>query len=332
MVIRMASGTALAVALGAANPAWAQSSPSPYMSAERYDVMGRLTGTIAPDPDGAGPLGHAAVRNSFDQAGRLSRVEHGELATWQSESIAPASWSGFTVHRVVDILRNAAGLKVRETVSSGGTIYGLTQFSYDATGRLECTAVRMNLSVAGSLPASACDQSAPGAQGPDRITRHVYDAAGQLLKVQKAVGTPLVQDYATYSYSANGLRTEVVDANSNKASLEYDGHGRQIRWRFPSKTTPGVVSSDDYEEYAYDPNGNRTSLRKRDGQTLTYSYDALNRVTVKTPSAGQSTHYGYDLRGLQLYARFNSASGEGVTNSYDGFGRQVSSTTTEVAP
>lgn len=35
--------------------------------------------------------------------------------------------------------------------------------------------------------------------------------------------------------------------------------------------------------------------------------------------------YGYDLRDLQLYARFDSSTGEGVTNAYDPFGRQISS-------
>ncbi len=76
--------------------------------------------------------------------------------------------------------------------------------------------------------------------------------------------------------------------------------------------------------------------QRRDGSTLTFSYDALNRVTVKTvpERAGlaaahtRDVYYGYDLRGLQTYARFDSASGEGVTNGYDGFGRLTSSSNT----
>jgi hypothetical protein len=42
-------------------------------------------------------------------------------------------------------------------------------------------------------------------------------------------------------------------------------------------------------------------------------------------AAGYNVFYGYDLRGLQLYARFGSATGQGVTSRYDGFGRQASS-------
>lgn len=38
-------------------------------------------------------------------------------------------------------------------------------------------------------------------------------------------------------------------------------------------------------------------------------------------AAGYNVLCGYDVRGLQLYARFSSDSGAGITNTYDGFGR-----------
>ena len=73
--------------------------------------------------------------------------------------------------------------------------------------------------------------------------------------------------------------------------------------------------------------GNRTSLRKRDGQVIGYSYDALNRMTFKDIPGGTvaDVYYGYDLRGRQTYARFGSTTGAGITNAYDGFGRLTSS-------
>jgi YD repeat-containing protein len=64
----------------------------------------------------------------------------------------------------------------------------------------------------------------------------------------------------------------------------------------------------DYEQYSYDAVGNWTSLRKRDGRTIGFSYDGLNRLRVKTvPSSvsgapGYSVHYGYDVQGLMRYA------------------------------
>ena len=320
----------------------------------RYDRLGRLAGTISPDPDGSGSLPRLAVRNSYDQADRLTRVETGTLASLQSESVLPADWSGFSVSRTVDTTYDANGRKILETLREGstGTIRTATQYSYDANGRLECTAVRMNPAVFGSLPGSACTLGTAGSDGPDRIARTVYDAAGQRVQLREGVGSSDEGTEATWAYDANGQIASVIDGNGNRADLHYDGHGRQDRWTFPSTTRPssfddstpanavasaGSVNSSDYEEYGYDANGNRTSLRKRDGSTLTYSYDALNRMTVKmvperttgsqalTAAQTRDVYYSYDLRNLQLSARFDSQSGEGVTNTYDGFGRLASS-------
>lgn len=328
--------------------AGAQSMPSAFTSAVRYDAARSIVGTISPDPDGAGPRGFAAIRNTYDFAGRLTRVEKGELASWHSEAIAPINWLGFSILQVVDISYDEFDRKIKQVVSSAGTAYSVTQYSYDAVGRLECTAVRMNPLFFNALPAGACTLGAEGAYGPDRITKNVYSAAGQLVQVRKAVGTGLEEAYVTYGYTLNGKREYVIDAKGNRSKLDYDGFDRKVKWTFPSPIGPsgyssttqatalataGNLNSGDYEQYSYDSNGNRTLLKKRDGSILSYSFDALNRMTVKVvPERGglaathtRDVYYGYDLRGLQTYARFDSAAGEGVSNTYDGFGRLASS-------
>lgn len=142
-----------------------------------------------------------------------------------------------------------------------------------------------------------------GAGGPDRITKNVYDDAGQLLQVRHGVGTSVEAAGATYAYRPNGRKQYVIDGNGNgnRAQYTYDGLDRLARWYFPSTTrssawndstpvnalsTAGSINSSDYEEYGYDPAGNRTSLRKRDGSTLTYTYDALSRVIVRDSHTG----------------------------------------------
>ena len=212
----------------------------------------------------------------------------------------------------------------------------------------------MNQAAYGALPASACALGTEGANGPDRITRTTYDAAGQVLQIRKAVGTPIEIADVTYSYTTNGKIRQVVDANGNRAELRYDGHDRQTRWVFPSKTRPvafnpstqatalntaGALNEGDYEEYSYDANGNRLWLRKRDGRRIAFTYDALNRVTVKDVCATggaactglaspyiRDVYYEYDLRNLQTKARFDSISGAGITYAYDGFGRLTAET------
>jgi YD repeat-containing protein len=151
------------------------------------------------------------------------------------------------------------------------------------------------------------------------------------LRVEKALWTPLQQDYAKYEYTPNGKRKAVTDANGNRAEMRFDGFDRQSRWTFPSNA-PGQANPADYEEYGYDTVGNRTSLRKRDGSVLTYAYDNLNRVVRKTVperphlSAAQTrdVFYDYDAAtGLQTRARFDGLDGYGVTTWYDGFGQPV---------
>ncbi|MGN6594681.1 RHS repeat domain-containing protein [Sphingopyxis terrae] len=332
--LSLAITTCLAAATGSA--AHAQVSPSAYTSALRYDAAGRVVGAISPDPDGGGSLAFPATRTTYDAAGRITKLETGELSSWQAETVLPSSWTGFTVLSSVETTYDAADRKVKEVVKGSDAVaVSAIQYSYSANGPLECVAQRLNSSVYGSLPSSACTLGTEGNFGPDRITRNTYDAVGRLTKIQKAYGTALQEDYATYTYSPNSKQTSLTDARGYKASMTYDTYDRQVKWNFPSPTTTGTVATTDYEEYGYDTQGNRTSLRKRDGSTISFQYDGLNRNIVKIVperSGLSATHtrdayYGYDLRGFQTYARFDSAavSSDGVTTTYDGFGRMASS-------
>jgi hypothetical protein len=82
----------------------------------------------------------------------------------------------------------------RDTASAAGTTHTVLQRTFDLRGRLECEARRMNPDAFLSLPTSACSLGTEGGFGPDRITRQLYDAAGQLLQVQRAYGTELQQN------------------------------------------------------------------------------------------------------------------------------------------
>lgn len=344
-------------------PATAQTAAASYQKAWRYDAGGRLLGTISPPRTVGGTTDFLAERFSYDSFGRPSTVESGTLSGWQDDSIAPAGWSGFAVSKTITYSYDANGRKVRETVTgSDGIVRTVAQYSYDAFDRLNCTAVRMD--PAQWLGQSdACIPQLNGTAGPDRITHTTYDALSRPLVVQRAYGTPLQQDYVTYTYTPTGKQASVVDANGNKASYTYDGFDRLVAWVFPSKTVTGNSAActigtiaetteafaapaggttnvavtgpsearyagDDCEKYAYDHNGNRAKLMKRDGNVIRYTYDALNRNTVKDIPGGTAAdvYFGYDLRGLQSFARFVSASGLGITNFYDGFGRLTSTT------
>ena len=57
-----------------------------------------------------------------------------------------------------------------------------------ALGPLRLIVAALALATFASPPASACALGTAGANGPDRITKNLYDAAGQLLQVRRVIG------------------------------------------------------------------------------------------------------------------------------------------------
>ncbi|MDP2129914.1 MAG: RHS repeat-associated core domain-containing protein [Erythrobacter sp.] len=294
----------------------------------RYNAVGEVVGIIGPDPDGAGPLRQVAQRLTYDSRGLVTLMEVGNV-----DGVSDADWNAFTPFQQSRSTFDPLGRKISDSVEAGGATYSLVNYSYDGRGRPDCTAIRMNPAQFGAS-VNACNLGVAGSAGPDRISRNVYDAANQVIKTQQAVGTSSQIDAASASYTLTGQVATLTDANGNRTSYEYDVFDRPIRVRLPSKDIAGQSSATDFEEVTYDAGGNVLTKRKRDGTVIGYTYDALNRVTVKTlpgraglPTAhSRSIYYGYDLAGSLTYARFDSTAGVGVTYAYDGFGRVVSET------
>ena len=175
--------------------------------------------------------------------------------------------------------------------------------------------------------------STQGANGPDRIAKSVYDAAGQVLQTLQALGTSVQRTYATNVWGQDGEQLSVTDANGNTTCSVFDGFLRLSQLRFPSTTLgAGTCNTADYEAYSYDPGGNRLTLRKRDGvNTIAFTYDALDRQIVKDipPSGSSATdvYTDYDYAGRPTHARFASRTGSGIDYAYDTAGRLTSETT-----
>ncbi|MFN8946601.1 MAG: RHS repeat domain-containing protein, partial [Alphaproteobacteria bacterium] len=69
-----------------------------------------------------------------------------------------------------------------------------------------------------------------------RRTLKVYNAASEVIEERRAVGTPIEQAYAQYTYTLNGKQASVQDARGNQTSYSYDGFDRPLRTTFPKES------------------------------------------------------------------------------------------------
>lgn len=286
----------------------------------------RLVWVIAPDPDGTGAAKHPATYYNYRPDGQVDFVQQGTV-----DHDASGAWSTW-----VELARNTATYdsyhRAVRNVATGLSLatYQVTDLRYDAASRVQCTIQRMDPASWGTL-ASSC--SPP--QANDRVSYNHYDALGRVWKVTSGYGTTVAADESISTFTANGQLQTLTDAEGNKTTYTYDGHDRLAQTNFPSPTTDGTSSSTDYAQVGYDANGNVTSLRTRRGETLTMSYDNLNRLITKvvpersglSSTYTRDVYFGYDLFGGMTYARFDSASGEGITNAFDALGQLTSTTT-----
>src|SRR6185312_13167193 len=203
-----------------------------------------------------------------------------------------------------------------EYTIKGGTGVAYTQYSYDLARRLQCTAVRNNIS-ASSQP--ACTATTSGTYAPDLITQNNYDNANRLTSVVNGYGSgsPITE---SMTLTANSLLGTATDGNSNTTTFSYDGLDRPSQTAFPG----GTLS----ESYTHDNNGNLLSRTLRNGDTINFSYDALNRLTLLDMPGGTSNdiYYNYDLIGDRLYAHYGSTGGSGVDYTYNAAGWKLSET------
>lgn len=286
-----------------------------------YDAMRNPLGVITPDPDAGGALLRRAVKLSYNAYGLVSAADQGTATGVNLAALTGMSSLLRTETDYDDLLRPTT-----TRLKSGSTILSVRQASYDARGRMECEALRMNAAVFGSPPSSACTLGTAGANGPDRISKRIYDAASQITEITGAFGTAEAGPDVRYTYTDNGRQATVKDEKGNLTTYVYDGFDRISRLRYPHPTTLGSSSTTDYEQYTFNAVGRMTGHRVRSGQSIALAYDNLGRLTTRTPPSPQlAVTYSYDLLGRTTSA---SQTGHTVSYTYDALGRQL----TEVSP
>ncbi|MBN8553352.1 MAG: RHS repeat-associated core domain-containing protein [Caulobacterales bacterium] len=285
-----------------------------------YNANRELTGAIGPDPDGSGSLLHRAQRITRNALGLPTLIEAGTTTGYTDPN-----WAAFSPLQQTAVTYDTFGRPLTQRLQAGSTTYSLSQVSYDASGRPDCTAVRMNPSSFASPPTSACTAATAGSFGPDRISRATYDTMSRVASVTSGYGvTGAITNSLTYSVGSQVQ--SMTDGEGNVTTWTYDGFQRPRRMYFPNASGTGT-STTDYEELTYDAYGQVTSTRARDGQVTSFSYNGIGLASaINFPGSELDQQFGYNLFGQPTSLVTVGTGGQTLTRAYDALGRMTGET------
>lgn len=149
-----------------------------------------------------------------------------------------------------------------------------------------------------------------------RTTTYTYEAQfGRLERMADGLG-----NYHHYAYDGLGHRIEdaVFDATDTRQNI------MQFNFQGPDnsgKLWKQINFDGSFTEFAYDDSGNRSSVTSADNKTVSYAYDALNRVISVTQPGQVLTSYTYDPQGN--LATVTDPNGNTTLYTYDDLGRLV---------
>jgi RHS repeat-associated protein len=163
-----------------------------------------------------------------------------------------------------------------------------------------------------TLYADALGRAIRAADPLGNVTTAVYDPAYGVHQATQPRG-----EVTTVNYLPTGLIGSVVDARGGTTAYAYDAKSRVILRTDPVGKADQVT--------AYDGNDNVLTRVDRKGQTATYTYDPLNRITSASYADGSVVSYTWDT-GNRLTQIQDSVSGT-IARAYDTLDRLVSETT-----
>jgi RHS repeat-associated protein len=244
-----------------------------------YDAARRVTRTTA-------PTATCSIGENVWQGGLVTKVRNTKICSpnFSTDTDWQVWLKIYTASDQIDV----------ETDPDGGTV----DTDYDALDRKEY--VRQSAS-----------------PSPTRVTKNVYDGAGELTKEYRAWGSADQITYAEYGYTADGRQDWYKDGRQNLTDLDYDGYGRLTKTTFPDSTT---------EVLAYDDNGNVSQKTNRSGLAIGFAFDALNREISRTVPDNPAVVGNYARTLTTTYdlasRKYDStADGQTLQHRYDAAGR-----------
>ncbi|MGW6971636.1 LamG-like jellyroll fold domain-containing protein [Streptomyces sp. NPDC054952] len=284
-----------------------QVTPRGNTTATRYDDLGRLVETTAPQVqiEENGGVATAATPktltgyNTFGEAtesrdarGQVTRTETDKLGRPVSITLPDYTPPGAATP-ITAILRTTYD-KLGNTASSTDPLGRARYYQYDQTGNL----------IRSTDPALVGTQGlkAPGAPS---FNGTLTDLTGGGI--------------STYTWTPTGLPLSATDPTGARTESTYDELGRKLTATTVERkpTLHNLVS-----RYTWDDAGNQTEFTTPNGRRTTVAYSTAGDPLTVTDPAGATTHAGYD--GLGQENESKDATGRRTTTTYDVMGQPLS--------
>ncbi|YCK38243.1 RHS repeat-associated core domain-containing protein [Actinomadura sp. ATCC 39365] len=306
-----------------------------YTTTQRYDVLGRLVETIAPqvqvEKDGTATQAQPTVRVGYDSAGNTTHRRDAEGRTMVSAydkagRVTSTTAPGYT------------------PPGSGTAITSATHYTYDPAGQLKTsTDPRGNITSHDydqlGRQVRTTDPAPDGQSAGPWVTE--YDLAGEKLAGIDPTGARV---QATYDDLGRQITVTQIERKPTAASytttMEYDDAGRLTKQTAPgNRVTSFTVNAAGEITSTTDPLLKKTTLDHDlsgrlvktidpNGNATTADYDLAGRKTIvkdlveSTGAVLRTYGLGYDLAGNQTSA--TSPEGHVTKQTFDALGRLTS--------
>ncbi|MET0625293.1 MAG: VWA domain-containing protein [Pyrinomonadaceae bacterium] len=352
-----ADGTSVKLAYDGADNVVAATDQSGRVTRYAYDGAGDLA-SVTDALNQTTAYAYDATRNLLTQTDALNRVtrfQYDAVNRPTRRTLPLGQFETFTYD-------NVGNLRTRVNFTSQTTTYNYdardrliskvpaaalgeptVSYTYTPTGR---RATMTDASGATTYSYDARDRLT-SKQTPQGTLAYTYDSADNVLTVRSSNAGGVSVDYAydalgrmesvtdnrpgagttSYTYDAVGNLTSVTLPNGVRSDYDYNSINRLTT--LTSARGGGVLAS---YAYAHTPTGQRLSVTEHTGRSVTYAYDAINRLVGETvagaPDPAQNGEVGYTLDAVgNRTARSSTLAGvPAAANTFDANDRAVGDT------
>jgi RHS repeat-associated protein len=277
---------------------------------DSYDSMNRLlqqTVKQTPDPD-------AVTKYTYYSSGLLHTMQDPRLVA--TNSIYNYSYSYDTT-----------GRKTGVTYPPGSSGVQTEAWHYDTAGRVDTFTNRaVNVQ---TLTYDALNRPTQASWNDGGITPTVtfgYDVASRTTSITNANATIthayfndnlLNTETTTYADSTARTVTYTYNADAARATIQYPSAAYSFTynytWRNQLQTVVNNSGGGTVITYVYDPDGNLTTRTPDNSTSSTYTYDALDRVTILSHALNGTTRtfgYAYDSVSNRKWTKRDGGTGD----------------------